>query len=247
MTTKLITHLVPLIIGSLVVLVGQSSSSSERPFLSDAVINSRNDSEASSRNAMTLRKDIWVIPLIIISSINIMMLIFFEVYVAIKTFETVPNRRHLFLGQTLLFGLFLSSAMGFIFSLEPHRVTCAIIRFGLGLSYAIVFVTLLVKLVFLISLNSGVYLPANYQSLLICFGIGIQLAIGIQWLVQQPPQLSTNRMCQTRFEVLLLALIYDMLLLMTVTVLSIKCRTIRDNHKEATYIGQFLTHFISQL
>lgn len=214
------------------------TSSEEPPCAEDG---SCSNGTKASNNDIRLRKEIWVIPLIVLSSLNIFMLIIFEFYVAIKTFGTIPSRRHLFLGQTLLLGLFLSSLMGFVFALEPHEVTCAVIRLGLGLSYAVVFVTLLVKLVFLISLNSGVYLPANYQSLLICFGIGIQLAIGIQWLVQQPPEIITYlqvQMCQTKFEVLVLALIYNILLLISVTVLAIKCRTIRDNHKEATFIGK---------
>jgi hypothetical protein len=51
-------------------------------------------------------------------------------------------------------------------------------RLGTGLSYSIVYSTLLVKLVFLVSLNSGVYLPATYQALLLCFAVLIQLVIG---------------------------------------------------------------------
>lgn len=45
------------------------------------------------------------------------------------------------------------------------------------------FSTLLVKLVFLISLNSGVYLPATYQALLLCFAILIQLVISTKTLM----------------------------------------------------------------
>ena len=39
---------------------------------------------------------------------------------------------------------------------------------------------------FPVSLNGGVYLPATYQSLLLCFAILIQLVIGVQWLVSDP-------------------------------------------------------------
>ena len=41
-----------------------------------------------------------------------------------------------------------------------------LIRLGTGLAYSIVYSTLLVKLVFLVSLNSGVYLPATYQEII---------------------------------------------------------------------------------
>ena len=53
-----------------------------------------------------------------------------------------------------------------------------ILRFGSGLSYSIVYSTLLVKLIFLICLNSGIYLTAAYQAVLLFFAILIQLAIG---------------------------------------------------------------------
>ncbi|GLV33282.1 hypothetical protein CBL_20090 [Carabus blaptoides fortunei] len=38
------------------------------------------------------------------------------------------------------------------------------------------------------SLNGGVYLPAAYQALLLLFGCLIQLAIGVQWLLDAPLQ-----------------------------------------------------------
>jgi hypothetical protein len=57
-------------------------------------------------------------------------------------------------------------------------------RLGTGLSYSIVYSTLLVKLVFLVSLNSGVYLPATYQALLLCFAVLIQLVIGKMSFIQ---------------------------------------------------------------
>lgn len=61
-------------------------------------------------------------------------------------------------------------------------------RLGAGLAYSLVFSTLLVKCVFLISLNGGVYLPAPYQALLLFFAVLIQLAIGAQWLINNPPR-----------------------------------------------------------
>ena len=50
-----------------------------------------------------------------------------------------------------------------------------LVRLGLGLSYVLIYSSLLVKLVFLISLNTGVYLPAMYQALLLFFAILVQV------------------------------------------------------------------------
>lgn len=111
-----------------------------------------------------------------------------QVFVLLKTWRTTPSRRHLFLGQMLLLGLFLCAAVAALLSAEPTVLTCAGVRLGAGLAYSLVFSTLLVKCVFLISLNGGVYLPAPYQALLLFFAVLIQLAIGAQWLINNPPR-----------------------------------------------------------
>lgn len=74
----------------------------------------------------------------------------------------VPSRRHLFLGQVLLLGLFLLAGLSAAASLAPNPMSCGALRL-VGLPAALVFAALLVKCVFLLSLNSGVYLPAPYQ------------------------------------------------------------------------------------
>ena len=48
-------------------------------------------------------------------------------------------------------------------------------RLSVSIAPALVFGTLLVKCVFLISLNSGVYLPAHYQALLLFFVVLVQV------------------------------------------------------------------------
>jgi len=82
--------------------------------------------------------------------------------VAFQARATAPNRRHLFLGQALLLGLFLLAGLSAAASLSQNPLSCAAFRL-VGLPAALVFAALLVKCVFLLSLNSGVYLPAPYQ------------------------------------------------------------------------------------
>ena len=75
----------------------------------------------------------------------------------------------------LLLGLILCCGSAVVHALKPNVIVCSVARIASGTSYAIVYATLLVKLVFLVSLNGGVYLPATYQSLLLCFAILIQV------------------------------------------------------------------------
>ncbi|XP_032574586.1 uncharacterized protein LOC6616495 isoform X1 [Drosophila sechellia] len=234
-----------------------------------------------------LRKEPWVVPVLVLATLTMLMMAAFEIFVLFKAWRTSPSRRHLFLGQMLLLGLFACASLGAIITAQPSLISCGAIRFGVGVAYALVFAALLVKCVFLISLNGGVYLPAPYQGLLLLFALLIQVAIGGQWLLTQPPEVYTTSvpvmgsgflsttvasqtnysalfyptsyttldgtpeiytriaavstvlipLCKTQFSELLFSLIYIVFLIVFIAVLAIKSRGIRDNYREATYIG----------
>lgn len=81
------------------------------------------------------------------------------------------------------------------------------------------------------------------------------MAVSAQWLLTSPPEViasSTSRytvllanspvqesvhLCHTPFSEHLLSLIYVVFLILFVAILAIKSRGIRDNYREATYIG----------
>uniref|UniRef100_A0AAR5PEK1 G-protein coupled receptors family 3 profile domain-containing protein n=1 Tax=Dendroctonus ponderosae TaxID=77166 RepID=A0AAR5PEK1_DENPD len=217
----------------------------------------------TERIAGVFRNEVWVVPVLALSAITMVLIVGFEIFVLCKAWRTTPSRRHLFLGQMLLLGLFSCAGLASVFAASPTQFTCALMRFGTGVAYAIVFASLLVKCVFLISLNGGVYLPAPYQGLLLLFAILIQVAIGVQWLLTSPPLVDAvtvdrvihpnrNRLlvtaadisstqviplCRTPYTDMLLSLIYVIFLIIFVTVLAVKSRGIRDNYREATYIG----------
>lgn len=220
---------------------------------------------STNPSSSRLRNEPWVLPVLVLSSIAMIMMAAFEVFVLCKAWRTSPSRRHLFLGQMLLLGLFSCAGLAAILTVTPTLLSCAAVRFGAGVAFALVFASLLVKCVFLISLNGGVYLPAPYQGLLLLFAVLIQVAIGVQWLFSAPPAVEqvpvasrsgtsvTNRypllltaqditttvsLCKTPFPELLFSLIYVVFLILFVAVLAIKSRGIRDNYREATYIGE---------
>ncbi|XP_052563659.1 uncharacterized protein LOC120421847 isoform X1 [Culex pipiens pallens] len=212
-----------------------------------------------------LRKEPWVVPVLVLASLSMIMMAAFEIFVLCKAWRTSPSRRHLFLGQMLLLGLFACSGLAAVLTINPTILSCATMRFGAGVAFALVFASLLVKCVFLISLNGGVYLPAPYQGLLLLFAVLIQVAVGAQWLLTSPPSVDqvpispgtaissryhllltandlnppnpTIPLCHTTFSELLLSLIYVVFLIIFVAILAIKSRGIRDNYREATYIG----------
>ena len=153
----------------------------------------------------------------------------------------------------LLLGLLLGSTVGFAYAVpvKPNEFSCAAIRLGTGLAYGLIYSSLLVKLVFLISLNTGVYLPATYQALLFLFCLIVQVVIGIQWLATSTratpsctkPQLHLLRIkgiiseeardslcCYTTVDHLL-SLLYVMFLIIFVTCLAVKSWSFRDNYR----------------
>eukprot|EP00095_Tigriopus_kingsejongensis_P007516 snap_masked-scaffold103_size370364-processed-gene-1.3 protein:Tk07516 transcript:snap_masked-scaffold103_size370364-processed-gene-1.3-mRNA-1 annotation:"g-protein coupled receptor family c group 5 member c isoform x2" len=193
-----------------------------------------------------LRGEIWVIPIVVASLVLVGILLIFEVYLVFKSIRANPSRRHLFLGQMLMLGLFSCCAMAICLGIKPTEASCAAMRIGIGVAYTIIYSTLLVKLVFLISLNSGVYLPATYQCLLLCFAILIQVVVGVQWLVSSPAEVLTlaikpegdlYQTCSVTFEQQITGLLYVIFLVLVVVVLAFKSRGVRENYREAMYIG----------
>ena len=79
--------------------------------------------------------------------------------------------------------MLLGSSLGFPFALDRSPATCVAVRVGTGISYVLIYSSLLVKLVFLLSLNIGVYLPAMYQALLFFFCVLVQGVITAQWTI----------------------------------------------------------------
>ena len=187
------------------------------------------NSEATARpigRSLTARNEGWVIPMLVISAASLSVIIIYQVLIILRAVRTSPSRRHLFLSQVLLLGLLLGSAVGFAYSLEESPATCVAVRLGTGLSYVLIYSSLLVKQVFLISLNTGVYLPAMYQALLACFAVIVQVVVVVEWLAIVP-------FCQFASTDHVLSLFYIIFLVILVSCLSLKSKHIKDNYREA--------------
>ncbi|XP_068633011.1 extracellular calcium-sensing receptor [Battus philenor] len=185
-----------------------------------------------------LRTEPWAVPVLAIACVSMLTLSGFEIFIVWGASRKAPSHRHLLLGQTLLFGLFSSAATAAVYTSTPNTFTCGAVRFGTGVAYVIVFASLLVKCVFLLSLNGGVYLPAAYQGLLLFFAVMIQVAIGAQWLGSSPPRVSSDgTRCESALSDLLLSLCYAAFLIAVVCGVALRSRGIRDNYREATHIA----------
>ncbi|KAI5637229.1 7 transmembrane sweet-taste receptor of 3 GCPR domain-containing protein [Phthorimaea operculella] len=185
-----------------------------------------------------LRTESWAVPVLALACVSMITFSGFEAFVVWGASKKSPSQRHLLLGQTLLFGLFSCAATAALYAATPTVFTCGAVRFGTGVSYVIVFASLLVKCVFLLSLNGGVYLPAAYQGLLLFFAVMIQVAIGAQWLGGSPPRVAAGGgRCESALSDLLLSLCYAAFLVAVVCGVALRSRGIRDNYREATHIA----------
>ena len=172
---------------------------------------------------------LWTILLLVTSAVNVGLILSYQLFILLSPARATNTRKQVFLSQALLFGLLLGSSLGFAYSLEPSTASCVAIRLGTGLSYVLIYSAIMIKQVFLISLNTGVYLPVIYQILLFFFCILVQLAISIQWLVMVPP-------CQFDAQEHIFYLFYIFFLIFFVTFLSIKSVHIKENFQESSYI-----------
>ena len=179
-----------------------------------------------------LHHDIWVIPLLVMSAVNIITILTYWVTMS------CCKQRLSFLSQSLLLGVLLGSTLGFAFTVEQSDVVCVFVRIGTGLSYAIIYSSIMVKQVFIISLNTSVYLPNLYQFLLFSFSVLVQIVLNVQWLVLVP-------LCQFTSQDHLLSLIYIFFLVTFVTMLSIKSLHTKASMQESPTICLLMVISIS--
>ena len=153
--------------------------------------------KVEAARSLTSEDEVWVVPMLVVSAISVSVIVIYQILIIYRAARISPSRRHLFLSQVLLLGkicydpgdtltpdlpgLLLGSSLGFPYALARTDATCVAIRVGTGISYVLIYSSLLVKLVFLISLNTGVYLPAMYQALLFFFCVLVQVVVSLEW------------------------------------------------------------------
>lgn len=97
------------------------------------------------------------------------------------------------------------------------------------------------KLLTLLSIQAKKYLRDIYQALILFLSIGIQVTIGVQWLVQVPPASTEvedgRQRCSTSFLDQVYSLSYVMGLIMFTGLLSAKNRRNISVYQEGNFIG----------
>ncbi len=159
------------------------------------------------------------------------------------------------LSFVLLGGFMICYLMTFVLLLKPSAVTCGIQRFGVGFGFSVTYASLLTKTnrisrIFDSASKSArrpPFISPRSQMVISVMLIGVQVACGAVWLVLEPPGTRHYHPMDRREEIIikckikdasfLIALIYNMLLIIICTVYAVKTRKIPENFNESKFIG----------
>lgn len=203
------------------------------------------DSQESTSSAFrTLRKGAWIIVLIVLAAVGLALVVLLELYFLYKLSGTAicSHWKSMWLGHLLLLAILLCYLVLFAFVHVPSEASCAIIRFGVGVTYAMCFSVLLVKLMIIFNSERVGSVQGIYQFLMFFMAWAVQLAVDIEWLViindsaVQDPH-GNGEICSASFEDHVKTLVYVMLLIVLCNILSIQAYKIPANHHESIFIG----------
>ena len=192
-----------------------------------------------------LREGAWVIVLIVCLAIDLLIVVAFECFIMYKLAGTSISLAKIWLGQLLLVAVFLTFLSLFAFVTTETDSSCGIIRFSVGVCYAMIFSVFLVKLLIILSSKHVGYLKGIFQVLMFLFAFGVQLGIDIQWLLLRKPEAQFSHVnddgdqiweCKQSFESHVISLSYVMFLLVICTLLAVKACRISTNHRESLLI-----------
>ena len=117
-----------------------------------------------------LREEAWALPLLVLASLEATIFVAFQAFLLYQVLLGGLRRTRLYLDQALLVGSFFMPSVAILYASQMNPVFCLVTRLGTGLSYSLVFGTLLVKSVVLLSLHRrGSTLSPTYQALLLLF------------------------------------------------------------------------------
>ncbi|XP_041347350.1 metabotropic glutamate receptor-like [Gigantopelta aegis] len=164
-------------------------------------------------------------------------------YVLYKVCSGALAKRHVWLGFMLLAGVMLLYLSVIPFTFTPSEGVCGLRYFAPGFSYALCFASILVKLTSLRDyrlIGLGGEVSNLNQMLSVLFVSGVQIAVGVQYWVQNKPMLLTRSIgldamfaCSFEKKEFVVYLVYIMILIVTCSLYGIGVRNERKNMGEA--------------
>ncbi|XP_069101405.1 uncharacterized protein [Argopecten irradians] len=138
---------------------------------------------------------LWAVMVLIVSLGGAFVVLMFMFYVIYKVCIGFLYRRYISLGMLMLLSVIFLYLAVVPFVFTPSNWVCACRRFVPGLAYAFLFATILSKLMALRAyklIGLGGELSSVNQFLAILFITGIQVALGLQWLLYEDEYVITR-------------------------------------------------------
>ena len=183
----------------------------------------------------TFLGDNLTLSLIVFSSTNITIVFLYWTFLFYSSIANKISCSFLF-PNSLLFGLFIGSASSLAQVYFTHPSTISYISITLGpFSSTIIFSSLLVRLVYIHSLNKDMYkLPTFYQTILLFFCVLVQVSVSMQSIFIT--QITVNSSCTTMHFTNMLSTGYPFFMLLFTFCLSTILRRRKEYKQEARFI-----------
>lgn len=130
----------------------------------------------------------WVMVVLVLAIIGLLTVVIIEFIIIFKVIKLggVPWRS-VWLGQMLLFGILLSYLTTLAFVFKPTSGSCDLLRFAVGVCYALMLSVLIIKLLIILSpKNETGFLKFGHQVLILAILWLVQIVINSQWLILAP-------------------------------------------------------------
>ncbi|KRX81127.1 Metabotropic glutamate receptor 3 [Trichinella sp. T6] len=153
----------------------------------------------------------------------------------------------------MLIGIFCSYLITYPMLNPPSKITCGILRMGIGLCSCIIYASIFTKTLRLARIfNSAVqqmksirFLSPMAQIVICLIIVTVYIFIALIWLIAEPPdtailypdRMTAIRSCKGATVTFPLSMIYNVLLIILCTVYAFKTRKIPENFNETKYIG----------
>lgn len=185
----------------------------------------------------------WIIAIGVLAGLGILLVI---ITAAILIFLYVRSIRisYVVLYAILLFGAFIGYLTLFAFIPIPTKATCGITRFGIGLAYGICISVMVVRGFIMFKKQESAFALPIFIYFSFALLVAIEVVIIVMWLILVPPDVHivpyfafgcnhyTSDPWRTDFENHLLALIYIMLLILTLLVVGLVLLKMRRRWKD---------------
>lgn len=128
--------------------------------------------------------------ILVLAIIGLLTVIIIEFIIVFKVIKLggVPWRS-IWLGQMLLFGILLSYLTTLAFVFKPTDAGCNLLRFAVGVCYALMLSVLIIKLLIVLSPKTEPgFLKLGHQVLILATLWTVQIVINSQWLILAPSE-----------------------------------------------------------